>query len=393
MKSDNYNIKPAERLQSTGEYYFSRKLREIASLRSQGHDIISLGIGGPDRPPHDSVIDTLCQEAHKATVHGYQNSGSIPELRQAFCNWYARHYDVTINPDNEILPLIGSKEGVLHISLAFLNPGDGVLIPNPGYPTYSSVSNLIGAKIFTYPLTEDNGWYPDFEALEQLPLEHIKLMWLNYTQMPTGAPATRELFERAVAFGKKHGIVIAHDNPYSFILNDSPMSIMQIPGAKEIALELNSLSKSHNMAGWRMAMVTSNQQFISWILQVKSNIDSGQFRPAMLAAVKALELPDSWYSELNQVYSERRKIAEQIMTALGCKYSLTQKGLFLWGKVPEIYPDGTSLADRLLYEADIFVTPGFIFGTQGKQYIRISLCADTSKLNAALNRIINLNIK
>lgn len=390
MKSDASTIAPADRLQSTGEYYFSRKLREIAQLKSQGHDIISLGIGGPDRPPHQSVIDTLCTESQNPSAHSYQNSRSIPELRNAFSEWYNKYYHVEINPETELLPLIGSKEGVLHISLAFLNPGDGVLIPDPGYPTYSSVSRLIGARLYSYPLTEYNGWYPDFDALEQLPLEQIKLMWLNYTHMPTGTPATRQLFERAVAFGKKHNIVIVHDNPYSFILNDNPLSIMQIPGAKDIALELNSLSKSHNMAGWRMAMVTSNPQFISWVLQIKSNIDSGQFRPAMLAAVKALQLSQEWYLDLNEVYSQRRDIAEKIMKALGCEFSPSQKGLFLWGKVPPCYNDGAALADKLLYEADIFVTPGFIFGSQGTQYIRISLCADTEALTSALNRINNL---
>lgn len=390
MKSDASTIAPADRLQSTGEYYFSRKLREIAQLKSQGHDIISLGIGGPDRPPHQSVIDTLCAESQNPSAHSYQNSRSIPELRNAFSEWYNKYYHVEINPETELLPLIGSKEGVLHISLAFLNPGDGVLIPDPGYPTYSSVSRLIGAKLYSYPLTENNGWYPDFDALEQLPLEQIKLMWLNYTHMPTGTPATKQLFERAVAFGKKHGIVIVHDNPYSFILNDNPLSIMQIPGAKDIALELNSLSKSHNMAGWRMAMVTSNPQFISWVLQIKSNIDSGQFRPAMLAAVKALQLPQEWYHDLNEVYSQRRAVAEKIMNALGCEFSPSQKGLFLWGKVPPCYSDGATLADKLLYEADIFVTPGFIFGSQGTQYIRISLCADVETLTSALNRINNL---
>lgn len=390
MKSDASTIAPADRLQSTGEYYFSRKLREIAQLKSQGHDIISLGIGGPDRPPHQSVINTLCTESQNPSAHSYQNSRSIPELRNAFSEWYNKYYHVEINPETELLPLIGSKEGVLHISLAFLNPGDGVLIPDPGYPTYSSVSRLIGARLYSYPLTEYNGWYPDFDALEQLPLEQIKLMWLNYTHMPTGTPATRQLFERAVAFGKKHNIVIVHDNPYSFILNDNPLSIMQIPGAKDIALELNSLSKSHNMAGWRMAMVTSNPQFISWVLQIKSNIDSGQFRPAMLAAVKALQLSQEWYLDLNEVYSQRRDIAEKIMKALGCEFSPSQKGLFLWGKVPPCYNDGATLADKLLYEADIFVTPGFIFGSQGTQYIRISLCADTEALTSALNRINNL---
>lgn len=390
MKSDASTIAPADRLQSTGEYYFSRKLREIAQLKSQGHDIISLGIGGPDRPPHQSVINTLCTESQNPSAHSYQNSRSIPELRNAFSEWYNKYYHVEINPETELLPLIGSKEGVLHISLAFLNPGDGVLIPDPGYPTYSSVSRLIGARLYSYPLTEYNGWYPDFDALEQLPLEQIKLMWLNYTHMPTGTPATRQLFERAVAFGKKHNIVIVHDNPYSFILNDNPLSIMQIPGAKDIALELNSLSKSHNMAGWRMAMVTSNPQFISWVLQIKSNIDSGQFRPAMLAAVKALQLSQEWYLDLNEVYGQRRDIAEKIMKALGCEFSPSQKGLFLWGKVPPCYNDGATLADKLLYEADIFVTPGFIFGSQGTQYIRISLCADTEALTSALNRINNL---
>ncbi len=284
-------ITPARRVATIKEYYFSRKLREVAALNARGLDIISLGIGGPDTPPAQEVIDTLTEAANVSSNHSYQPYVGIPQLREAFAGWYAAHYGVTLDPTTEIQPLIGSKEGILHISLAFLNPGDGVLVPNPGYPTYTSVSRLAEAEIFPYDLTEENGWKPDFDALERLPLDRIKLMWVNYPHMPTGTPADAELFRQLVDFGRRHNIVIAHDNPYSFILNPTPQSMLQIPGAKEIVVEMNSLSKSHNMAGWRVAMLASNPQFIEWILKVKSNIDSGQFKPVMLAAVKALQAP------------------------------------------------------------------------------------------------------
>ncbi len=369
------------------EYYFSRKLREVAALNARGLDIISLGIGGPDTPPAQEVIDTLTEAANVSSNHSYQPYVGIPQLREAFAGWYAAHYGVTLDPTTEIQPLIGSKEGILHISLAFLNPGDGVLVPNPGYPTYTSVSRLAEAEIFPYDLTEENGWKPDFDALERLPLDRIKLMWVNYPHMPTGTPADAELFRQLVDFGRRHNIVIAHDNPYSFILNPTPQSMLQIPGAKEIVVEMNSLSKSHNMAGWRVAMLASNPQFIEWILKVKSNIDSGQFKPVMLAAVKALQAPQKWYDDLNALYTSRRHVAEQIMTELGCTFDPAQRGLFLWGRIPDSEPGSEALADRVLSESRVFITPGFIFGSNGDRYIRISLCATEERMTEALQRI------
>ncbi len=384
-------IVPADRVSEIQEYYFSKKLREVAQLNAEGKDIISLGIGGPDRPPHADVIATLTAEASKDNVHSYQPYVGIPELRRAFASWYKTWYNVDLNADKEILPLIGSKEGILHTSLAFLNPGDGVLVPNPGYPTYTSVSRLAQAEIFTYDLTEENGWKPDFDALERLPLDRIKLMWINYPHMPTGTPATMELFERIVDFGKRHNIVIAHDNPYSFILNDKPMSLLQVEGARDIAIEMNSMSKSHNMAGWRVAMLASNPTFISWILKVKSNIDSGQFRPVMLAAVKGLEAGKEWYDDVNATYAARRKVAEEIMTELGCKFDPRQTGLFLWGRIPDSVESSEALADKVLYNARVFITPGFIFGSNGARYVRISLCATEQNMRRALDRIKEMN--
>lgn len=380
-------ITPANRVSDIKEYYFSKKLKEVAKLNSEGADIISLGIGGPDCAPSEVVIETLQKEAAKPGNHSYQSYIGLPELREAFAKWYKEKYNVTLDPNSEILPLIGSKEGILHVSLAFLNPGDGVLVPDPGYPTYTSVSRLLGAQIYKYDLKEENDWLPDFEALEKLPLDKIKLMWVNYPHMPTGREADMETFKKLVEFGKKHGIVIAHDNPYSFILNKEPKSILQIEGAKDIVVEMNSLSKSHNMAGWRVAMAASNPEFISWILKVKSNIDSGQFKPVMLAAAEALKLSDNWYEELFEVYSERRKLAEEMMNVLECSFDPSQKGLFLWGKVPKNIESGEQLADELLYKAKVFVTPGFIFGDNGKDYIRISLCANPEKMKEALKRI------
>lgn len=378
---------PAQRVNNVKEYYFSKKLREIAQLNAKGEDIISLGIGGPDRPPHSDVVDTLCAEASNPDVHGYQPYVGIPELRKAFSAWYKTYYDVDLDSTTEIQPLIGSKEGILHISLAFLNPGDGVLVPNPGYPTYTSVSRLVGAEIFNYSLTEESQWEPDFEELEKMPLERIKLMWVNYPHMPTGRKASMELYEKIVDFGKKHNIVIVNDNPYSFILNDSPISILKVQGAKDIAIEMNSLSKSHNMAGWRIGMLASNPTFVSWILKVKSNIDSGQFKPMMLAATKALNCGKEWYEEVNATYRRRRLIAEEIMNVLGCTFDSEQSGLFLWGKIPESENSSEVLADKILYGAKVFITPGFIFGSNGERYIRISLCATEQRMNEALERI------
>ena len=381
------SVEPSRRVMQIKEYYFSKKLREVAMLNKQGLDIISLGIGGPDLPPHKKVIDTLCAVAKKNDTHGYQPYVGLPELRKAYSDWYYRWYGVQLDSEYEIQPLIGSKEGILHTTLAFVNPGDGVLVPNPGYPTYTSVSKLAEAKIYTYNLTEENGWYPNFDELENLPLDEIKLMWVNYPNMPTGAPASVELFEQLVDFGKKHNIVIVNDNPYSFILNDKPISILSVEGAKNIAIEMNSLSKSHNMAGWRMGMLASNRQFIEWILKVKSNIDSGQFKPSMEAAVEALGCDKEWYEILNKVYAERRKIAELIMEALGCEFDTSQKGLFLWGKIPQTAESSEKFADKILYGARVFLTPGFIFGSNGERYIRISLCAKEDKMEEALSRI------
>lgn len=385
------NIIPAQRVTEVQEYYFSKKLKEVAQLNAQGADIISLGIGGPDRPPHKDVIDTLCAEAQVESNHSYQPYVGIPQLRQAFARWYNSWYGVELDANTEIQPLIGSKEGILHVSLAFLNPGDGVLVPNPGYPTYSSVSRLAQAEIFNYDLTEGNGWYPDFDALEKLPLERIKLMWINYPHMPTGTPATLDLYQKIIDFGRRHNIVIVNDNPYSFILNDKPMSILQIEGAKDIAIEMNSMSKSHNMAGWRVGMLASNPTFINWILKVKSNIDSGQFKPVMLAAVKALEADKDWYTTLNNLYRSRRNVAEEIMTELGCTFNPSQRGLFLWGRIPDSIASSETLADKVLYDARVFITPGFIFGSNGDRYIRISLCATEENMRRALNRIREMN--
>lgn len=382
------NIVPAERLNSVSEYYFSTKLKEVAEMNARGLNVISLGIGSPDLPPSQQTIDALSKSAAEPTVHGYQPYIGIPELRNAFADFYKKWFSVDLNPASEIQPLIGSKEGILHISMAFLNPGDGVLVPNPGYPTYSSVSNLVQAKVISYELDENNNWEPNFEALEQNDLSNVKLMWVNYPNMPTGASATVELFEKLVAFGKKHNIVICNDNPYSFILNNKHLSILQVEGAKDICIELNSMSKSHNMPGWRMGMLASNAQFVQWILKVKSNIDSGQFKPMQVAAVAALNNSDKWHNEMNiNLYRSRRNKAEAIMTQLGCTFDPKQVGMFLWGKIPSKYTDSAELADKILYQAKVFITPGFIFGDKGTRYIRISLCANENMLQQALERI------
>ena len=381
------NIKPSERGASVQEYYLQRKMKEVAALNAAGADIVSLGVGGPDMPPPPAAVETLCSEAGRASTHGYQVTAGIREYRDAWSRFYARHYGVELDPDTMIQPMIGSKEAILHITMAFINPGDIALVPDPGYPTYTSASRLAGAVVRPYSLTAENGWMPDFDALEQTPLEGVKLMWLNYPHMPTGTPALRSVFEKAVEFGRRHDIVIAHDNPYSFILNDAPMSILQVPGATGVALELNSLSKTFNMAGWRMGMVASNPQYIGWILKVKSNVDSGQFKPSMLAAAAALDADDAWFTALNASYTERRSIAERIMTALGCSFDPLQRGLFLWGRIPESEPGSEAMADRVLRDYRVFITPGFIFGKNGERYIRISLCAPPERLEEALRRI------
>ena len=385
-------ITPADRVGSIQEYYFSKKLKEVAEMNAQGKNVISLGIGSPDLPPSEETIETLCTHAHQANEHGYQPHVGIPELRQGFADWYRTWYGVELDPKSEIQPLIGSKEGILHISLAFLNPGDGVLIPNPGYPTYSSVSKLVGAKLIYYDLLEDKGWQPDFDALEQMDLSGVKMMWTNYPNMPTGGNATPALYERIVDFGRRHGILICNDNPYSFILNEHPLSILAVPGAKEICIELNSMSKAHNMPGWRMAMLASNAQFVQWVLKVNSNIESGQFKPMQYSAAKALQADKSWYDGMNKVYRSRRDLAGQIMQALGCTYDEQQVGMFLWGRIPDSAESAEAIANKVLYEARVFLTPGFIFGSRGERYIRISLCCKNEALQEALNRVKSLNL-
>ena len=387
------DITPANRVGSVQEYYFSKKLKEVAEMNAAGKNVISLGVGSPDLPPSERTIETLREHALHADEHGYQPYVGIPELREGFARWYKRWYDVDLDPKTEIQPLIGSKEGILHVSLAFLNPGDGVLIPNPGYPTYSSVSKLVEARLVPYELKEELGWQPDFDELERMDLSGVKLMWTNYPNMPTGANASVELYEKLVAFGRKHHIIICNDNPYSFILNDHPLSILSVPGAKEICIEMNSMSKAHNMPGWRMAMLASNAQFVRWVLKVKSNIDSGQFKPMQYAAVAALEAPKEWYDNMNRVYRGRRDLAGQIMRALGCEYDERQVGMFLWGRIPESAKGSEEVADKVLYEANVFITPGFIFGSQGDRYIRVSLCCKNETLAEALKRIQGITNK
>ena len=391
------DIRPADRISGVDEYYFSKKLKEIAEMNAAGKDVINLGIGSPDMPPSKQAVDMFCSEIAKDDVHGYQSYIGIPALRQGFAEWYNRWYGVELNPATEIQPLIGSKEGILHISMAFLNPGDGVLIPNPGYPTYTSVSKLVGADVISYELDENNGWYPDFDELERQLSERraigkpeVKLMWVNYPNMPTGANASRELYEKLVAFGVNHGIIICNDNPYSFILNDTPLSILSVPGAKEICIELNSMSKSHNMPGWRMAMLASNAQFVQWVLKVKSNIDSGQFRPMQSAVVEALNAGQEWYDNMNDIYRHRRVLAGQIMNSIGCTYDEKQVGLFLWGKIPDSVESSETLSDILLYNANVFITPGSIFGSAGNRYMRISLCCKEAVLEIAMKRVSTL---
>ena len=391
------NIQPAKRLELVSEYYFSRKLKEVAALNAQGKNIISLAIGSPDMPPSKQTVDKLCEVANNPNAHGYQPTMGTNELRQAMADFYKRWYQVELNAQNEILPLIGSKEGILHITLAFVNPGEKVLVPNPGYPTYTSLSKILGAEIVNYDLLENNGWQPDFDALEKMDLSHVKLMWTNYPNMPTGGNARMETYERLVGFAKKHGIVVVNDNPYSFILSEEHLSLMQVPGAKDCCIEFNSMSKSHNMPGWRVGMCVSNATMISWILKVKSNIDSGTFRGIQLAAAEALTgNTEQWHREANiATYRRRRDIAERIMKALGCTFDAEQVGMFLWGRIPDSYDNVEQLTEQVLHEARVFITPGFIFGSNGERYIRISLCAKDERMEEALERIVTMtnNIK
>lgn len=382
------NIQPADRLSTVTEYYFSRKQKEVAALNAQGKDIISLAIGSPDMPPSQDTIRVLCEQAQRPDSHGYQPTMGIPELRQAMAVFYKRFYDVELDWQTEIQPLIGSKEGILHVTLALANVGDGVLVPNPGYPTYTSLNKLLGSRIVNYDLTSENDWQPDFDKLEAMDLSGVKIMWTNYPNMPTGANAQMRTYERLVRFAQDHNIVVVNDNPYSFIINSEPKSILQVDGAKDCCIEFNSMSKSHNMPGWRVGMLATNAQFVQWILKVKSNIDSGTFRPLQLAAAQAYSNTDAWHQEFNyDNYKRRRVIAEQIMDVLNCEYDKTSVGMFLWGRIPDHYTDCEQLTEKILHEASVFITPGFIFGSNGSRYIRISLCAKDEKMLEALERI------
>lgn len=385
------NITVSERLNGIGEYYFSLKLREIDELNKQGKKIINLGIGSPDLPPHPEVVKVLQEEAAKPNTHAYQNYKGSPVLRAAIAAFYKTWYSVDLNPDTEVLPLIGSKEGIMHICMTYLNTGDEVLIPNPGYPTYSSAVKLAGGKCVEYDLKEENNWEPDFDALETTDLTRVKLMWINYPEMPTGQQASVELFEKIIAFGKKHAILICHDNPYSFILNEQPISLLSAKGAKEVAIELNSLSKASNMAGWRVGMMAGAKERIDEVLRFKSNMDSGMFLPVQLAAAKALSLGKDWYHELNTVYAERRKYVFEILEKLGCSYDKSQAGMFVWAKTGADYKDGYALSDEVLYNKNVFLTPGGIFGSNGNKYVRVSLCAKKEVLQEALERITSSN--
>lgn len=382
-------ITTAQRLEGIGEYYFSHKLREIAQLNQEGRNIISLGIGSPDLPPHSSVIETLQREAADPRNHAYQGYKGVPALRNAFAAWYKRWYSVDLDPETEILPLIGSKEGIMHVCMTYLQPGDQVLVPNPGYPTYSSAARLAGAEILRYELTAAGSWQPDFEALQQLVQQQgrVKLMFVNYPHMPTGQRPDQALFEKIVAFAAKNKILVCHDNPYSFILNDAPMSLLAVEGAKDVVIELNSLSKSHNMAGWRIGLLCGAAERITEVLRFKSNMDSGMFLPLQLAAAKALELGEDWHHELNVVYARRKKLALELLQLLDCTTQEGQAGMFVWAAVPDRYKDGYALSDELLYGANVFLTPGGIFGSAGDRYIRVSLCCREDSIKEAIERI------
>ncbi|HXB28677.1 MAG TPA: aminotransferase class I/II-fold pyridoxal phosphate-dependent enzyme [Puia sp.] len=385
-------MRTAQRLEGIGEYYFSKKLREIDDLNREGKNIISLGIGSPDQAPHPDVIRILNEESNKPNTHAYQSYKGSPILRKAMAGWYKEWYGVNLNPDLEILPLAGSKEGIMHICMTYVDKGDLVLIPNPGYPTYQSAAKLAGANLVAYELKEENNWLPDFKELKQLVMkkqtsQESVLMFVNYPQMPTGQMPTKDLFEELLSFAKENHVLLVHDNPYSFILNDEPMSILQSEGVCDYVIELNSLSKSHNMAGWRVGMMIAKSKHIENVLRFKSNMDSGMFLPLQLAAAKALSLPASWYEEVNKLYRIRKSAVETLLEGLGCRFSKKQGGLFVWAKVPDEIADGYSLSDLLLYNANVFVTPGGIFGTAGNRYIRVSLCAPEEKILESLDRI------
>ena len=380
-------VKPAKRTEAVQEYYFSKKLAQIDKMKRDGADIINLGIGSPDQMPSENTINALVNEAGKPGSHGYQSYNGILPLRKAFSEWYKKYFNTILDPDGEILPLMGSKEGIMHISMAFIDPGDEVLVPDPGYPTYTSVTNLVGGKVRTYDLNEKTGWLPDLDGLEKSDLSRVKLMWINYPHMPTGTKGSIQLYEKLINFAKKNSILLCNDNPYSFILNKTYLSILQVEGAKDIALELNSLSKSQNMAGWRIGMVAGSREHIREILKVKSNMDSGMFLGLQSAAVEALSAPETWYDTVNEVYKRRRIIVEEIMELLNCSYDRNQSGLFLWGRIPDNIASCEEFVENFLQKAHVFITPGFIFGKNGERYIRISLCASEGKLEEAKTRL------
>ena len=382
-------IQPASRLGNIEEYYFSKKLREIAAMRQAGKDVLNLGIGSPDLPPHPEVIAALTSHAASPDQHGYQGYYGIPELRQAFAKWYGQHFSVQLNAEDEVLPLIGSKEGIVHLAMSFLEKGDAALVPNPGYPSYAAATKLAGAEVVEYPLAEGNGWLPDLEALEKTDLSRVKIMWVSYPHMPTGASASLAFFEILVAFAKRHHLLLVNDNPYAFTLQPQLLSILAVPGATDVALELNSLSKSHNMAGWRVGALVGNAELVRTVVRFKSNMDSGMFRPVQLAAAKALALPASWYSELNDIYRRRKKKVEELLTWLGCTWDASAGGMFVWAKVPAGWQDGFEFSEMLLEKAHVFLTPGGIFGSQGNGYVRPSLCSSEEVFDEAMQRIRN----
>ncbi|QNF35795.1 aminotransferase class I/II-fold pyridoxal phosphate-dependent enzyme [Adhaeribacter swui] len=381
-------IAKANRLNEVQEYYFARKLAEVRALMAQGKKIINLGIGDPDLPASENTVQALTASAELPTSHGYQPYRSIPALRTAMADWYAQTYDVTLNPETEVLPLLGSKEGVFHISLAFLNPGDKVLIPNPGYPAYAAVTKLVGAEPVYFDLTAGNNWLPDLAALNQQDLSGVKLMWLNYPNMPTGALASEADFLKIIDFAKTNNILIVHDNPYSLVLNTKPpVSILHAPGAMDCCLELNSLSKSFNMAGWRVGMVLGQKEYIDAIITIKSNLDSGMFLPVQQAAIEALQNPESWHAERNAVYHRRRELIYRLLDLLGCKYTTEATGMFVWARVPDEIKDVEAFLNTILYEAHVFLTPGKIFGSNGERYVRVSVCATEENINQAIQNI------
>lgn len=384
-------IPPSDRLGQTKEYYFSRKLREIAELKSRGHEIINLGIGSPDLPPPAAAVEQMIQTVERDDSHAYQSYSGRPELRQAMTEWYDRYFGVSLDPAHEVLPLIGSKEGIMHISMAFLNPGDEVLVPNPGYPTYRSATELAGGKVRSYQLSDTNDWLPNLDALAETDLSRVKIMWVNYPHMPTGAQASLQWFMKLVDWAREQRILLVNDNPYGFILTEQPLSLLSVPGANDVALELNSLSKSHNMAGWRVGMLLGRADYLQTVLRFKSNMDSGTFLGIQLAAVEALRQGPIWYERLNTKYIQRRLVAQQIVETIGCTYRADQAGLFVWSRCPSEY-DGYTLSDRLLNEHDLFITPGGIFGSAGRDYLRISLCSSLEVLETALDRLNNFQL-